>query len=200
MECREVRVAPSCSHPSADRSLFARVLELQAFPWWSRRPRSAENAANRIVVATNTDRSIPFNSANHRVIGGNKQKRSSQRFSPGTLGEDMAERKADGASMETGPRMYIPARIHPHSGGFLVTTQLATHSKVTPASGVAFKIHRFTSSWRATNTTTDGSQNESPPIAIQYNLLFMGRSYRFDDTGCNPRPLETDRTRARPSP
>ena len=124
-------------------------------------------------MAINTEKIIPFNSASHRVIGGSKQKKSSQIFSPGTFGEDGVWRNSDGASMETGPRMYIPAKIHPHSGGCLVPIQLATPSNVTPASGTAFKIHRFTFSWRAMETATAGSQNESPPRAIQYNLLLI---------------------------
>jgi hypothetical protein len=37
----------------------------------------------RATVAINTEKIIPFNSAIQRVIGGNKQKRNAQIFSPG---------------------------------------------------------------------------------------------------------------------
>jgi hypothetical protein len=39
-------------------------------------------------VAINTEIIIPFKSAIQRVIGGNKQKRNIQVFSPGTFGDD----------------------------------------------------------------------------------------------------------------
>jgi hypothetical protein len=139
-------------------------------------------ATSRITVAINTEKSVPLNSAIHRVAGGNRQIRSIQTFPPETVGENGAWRNSDGANMETGPRMYIPVRIHPHSGGSLVTIQLAATSKVTPASGRAFKIHRFAFSWRATEIATNGSQNERPPIAIQYNLLLIAHLIRSEES------------------
>lgn len=139
-------------------------------------------AASRITVAINTEKSVPLNSAIHRVAGGNRQMRSIQPFPPETFGEGGAWRNTDGANMETGPRMYIPARIHPHSGGCLVTIQLAAMSKVTPASGRAFKIHGFAFSWRARETATNGSQNERPPIVIQYNLLLIACLSRSEES------------------
>ncbi len=45
--------------------------------------------------------------------------------------------------METGPKIYIPAKTHPHLGKCLVTIQLAAPSKVTPARGTTFSVQRF---------------------------------------------------------
>ena len=40
--------------------------------------------------------------------------------------------------METGPRIYIPAKTHPHLGNCLVTIQVVTPSKAKPANESAF--------------------------------------------------------------
>jgi len=45
-------------------------------------------AASRITVAINTEKIIPFNNAIHKVIGGNRQMRTSKAFPAGTFGED----------------------------------------------------------------------------------------------------------------
>jgi hypothetical protein len=43
-----------------------------------------------VSVTISTEKIIPFSNAIQRVIGGNKQKRNIQAFSPGTFGEDGA--------------------------------------------------------------------------------------------------------------
>ncbi len=57
-----------------------------------------------------------------------------------------------------------------------MTSQLATHSRVTPTSATAFDVHQSASSWRGTETATNGSQKESPPTTIQYKRLLISRA------------------------
>jgi hypothetical protein len=41
-----------------------------------------------VTVAINTEKIIPFMSENHRVVGGNRQSRTSIKFPPELAGED----------------------------------------------------------------------------------------------------------------
>ena len=46
--------------------------------------------------------------------------------------------------METGPRMYIPAKTHSHLGQCFVDIQLAAPTKIKPAKGTTFNKTIFT--------------------------------------------------------
>jgi hypothetical protein len=111
-----------------------------------RRPHPLRYTARkgRTTVTVSTERIIPFSTAIQRVIGGNKQNRIIHIFSPGIFGDDGTWRNTDGASIETGPRIYIPVRTHPHLGRCFVASQLAPASNVKPASGTRFRVQRLT--------------------------------------------------------
>jgi hypothetical protein len=64
-------------------------------------------------VAISTENSIPFRSDIQRVIGGNRQIRTTQKFPPGVLGEDGAWRNTDCAIVEIGPRRICPPKPIP---------------------------------------------------------------------------------------
>jgi hypothetical protein len=89
-------------------------------------------------VAISTEKIIPFNSENHKVVGGNKHNKINIQFPPELTGEDEVLANADGAIMQTGPKIYIPANTHPHLGICLVSIQAATPSKAKPAKANAF--------------------------------------------------------------
>ena len=94
-------------------------------------------------MAISTEKSIPFSSENHRVLSGNRQSRTSIKIPPELAGEDGILANANGASMETGPRIYMPAKTHPHLGMCLFPNQFATPSKNTLAKGTRFNVQRF---------------------------------------------------------
>ena len=91
-------------------------------------------------MTISTEKSIPFSSENHSVLGGNRQSRTSIKFPPESAGDDGILANANGDSMETGPRIYIPAKIYPHLGMCFVPIQLAKPSTVTPARGTTFSV------------------------------------------------------------
>jgi hypothetical protein len=91
-----------------------------------------------------TEKNIPFRSENHRVVGGNRQSRTTNKIPPESAGEeDGILTNADGAIMETGPRIYIPAKTHLHFGRCLATIQVATPSKAKPANGRTFGTNQL---------------------------------------------------------
>jgi hypothetical protein len=104
-----------------------------------------------VTVATSTEKIIPFKSENHRVVGGNRQSKTTIKFPPDSVGEDRILANtlandlanANGPSMETGPRIYIPAKTHPHLGMFLVNIQVVAPSTATLARGITFSVQRF---------------------------------------------------------
>ena len=46
-----------------------------------------------------------------------------------------------------GPRIYIPARIHPHLGGCFAAIQLAAQRDAVPAKGSKMQVRRRPSSF-----------------------------------------------------
>jgi hypothetical protein len=101
-------------------------------------------------------------------IIGTKYKRTSRVISPGTRGDERIWKTAERPSIAMGPKIYIPARIHPHLGAFFVLIELATQREAIPAKGRIIAVRRPQRP-RGTSTieTADGSQKHMPPNAIQ---------------------------------
>jgi hypothetical protein len=97
-----------------------------------------------------TAKIVPLSVANQRVVGGKKQEAISNRsarartLAEGRLGGEGCWLISNpGPGMQTGPRIYIPAKTHPHLGRCFVAVQLATPKNVTPARGITVNVYQF---------------------------------------------------------
>jgi hypothetical protein len=126
-----------------------------------------------VTVAINTEKIMKFSSENHRVVGGKRHSKINIQVPPELTGAGEAWANARGASIETGPKIYMPANTHPHLGTFFAHIQLAVPSKIKPANETTF-INTALAFWcRTAPAKMAGSQNERPPAAIQKRLFFI---------------------------
>ena len=140
------------------------VVGARSWPRHHRCEWAGRNGSVRVAIIT--AKIIPFNSAIHSVIGGKMQIRTVKRTDLGTLGDE-GPRTIAGAIMQTGPSMYMPAKTHVHFGQHFEPNRLAVPRAIRPNRGRRFNVNTSTFSFSARATTMTGSQNESPPIAIQ---------------------------------
>jgi hypothetical protein len=119
------------------------------------------------MVTKSTERIIPFRVAIHKVIGGRRQNMTSHNQSPRRLvkGEKLAN--ADATNIAVGPKMYTPARTQPHFGIFLTVTQVIRPRRAVPIKADKFSATALTFHRYIAESNTTGSQNASPPTAIQ---------------------------------
>lgn len=116
---------------------------------------------------------MKLSKASHSVIGGNKQIAINQDQWPGEPAEKFPAKMA-APSIAIGPKMYTPARNHPHGGVFFQTRELIKPMDTRLITEVRFNIKMPRSELQIEESSTKGVQNANPPSAIAYKLRFIG--------------------------